>query len=329
MIKKYRLQLKKELTKNIGQAIQNIEKTVQVNSPIYNELIFLQSRFYDSKTEQAKGTIREADYRVLLNQDRQFLIDLIDKITEHDLNLDEAAAYFEHNDLEFIRPEKQEPTARLMAFGASPTIPQKGQADSQNIADFKWREESPFYLDSFDANTATTPIFRTYEEELWSGKMTNGCYQLENRADELAVRYHFLNLNGLDMSLLPTTIEVKINADDHYPEPSCGLICCFHPTTKYYYAFIVSNNGEYKLWLKGEGGYTTLIAGRSNLIRPNSFNKMGFIRSQQHIYLFINDSYLRRVEDRTLASGDSGIIAVGKGQFQFDNLTFYKAHNGV
>jgi len=329
MIRTYRLQLKKELTKNIGQTIQNIEKTVQVNSPIYNELIFLQSRFHDSKKEQAKGIIREADYRVLLNQDRQFLIDLIDKITEHDLNLDEAAAYFEHNDLEFIRPEKQEPTARPMAFGASPTIPLKGQADSQNIADFKWREESPFYLDSFDTNTTTTPVFQTYEEELWSGKMTNGYYQLENRADELAVRYHYLNLNGLDMSLLPTTIEVKINADAVHPAPSCGLIFCFNPTSRYYYAFIVGNDGEYKLWLKGEGGYTTLIAGRSNLILPHRFNKMGIIKSKQHIYLFINDNYLRRVEDQTLAGGDSGIIAVGKGQFLFDNLTFYKANHEV
>lgn len=325
MIKKYRLQLKKELTRNIGQAIENIERTVQVNSPIYNELVFLQSRFYDSKTEQAKGTIREADYRVLLNQDRQFLIDLIDKIAEHDLNLDEVATYFERNDLEFVRPEKQVPKARPLAFGASPTIPPKRPSERQNIADFKWREENPFYLDSFDATAPTTPIFRTYEEELWSGKMTNGCYQLENRANELAVRYHYLNLNGLDMSLLPTTIEVKINADPLKPGPSCGLIFCFNPTTKYYYAFIVGNDGEYKLWLKGEGGYTTLIAGRSHLIQANRFNKMGFIRSQQHIYLFINDSYLRRVEDQTLASGDSGIIAVGKGQFLFDNLTFYKA----
>lgn len=328
MIKKYRLQLKKELTRNIGQAMENIESTLHENSPIYNELVFLQSRFYDSKTEQAKGIIRESDYRVLLNQNRQYLIDLIDKIGEHDLNLDEVASYFKQNDIEFVRPEKQAPKGNRLAFGASPPILEMGASQKRNMADFKWKEENPFYLDSFDATAPTTPIFQTYEEELWSGKMTNGYYQLENRADELAVRYHYLNLNGLDMARLPSTIEVKINAAAAHPRPSCGLIFCFDHESRYYYAFLIGNDGEYKLWLKGEGGYTTLIAGRSNLILPDRFNKMGIIKSKERIYLFINDHYLRRVEDRTLAGGDSGIIGVGKGQFLFDNFTFYDAHNG-
>lgn len=324
MIRKYRLQLKKELTRNIGQAIDNVEKTLKVDSLIYNEIVFLKSRYHNSKTAQAKGVIKDGDYRVLLNQDMQYLIDLIDKVAENDLDLDTVEVFFADHGIEFVRPENQETKETPLAFGASAPILVKEEADSRNLAEFKWMEENPFYLESFDSATPKTAIFQNYGEELWSGKVGNGYYQLENRVDETAVRYHYLSLNGLDMNLLPTTVEVKINAAGDFPGATCGLIFCFNHETRYYYAFIVGNDGEYKLWLRGEGGYKTIISGRSNLLTPGRFNKIGIIKSGHLIYLFINDNYLRRVEDMTLSSGDSGIIALGKGQFLFDNLTFYK-----
>lgn len=324
MIRKYRVQLKKELTRNIGQTIENVEKTLKVDRLIYNDLIFLKSRYYNSKTAHTKGVVKDGDYRILLNQDMQYLIDLIDKVTENDLNFDAVETYFAEHGIEFVRPESQELKEAPLIFGVSAPIRRKEEIKSRNFAEFKWMEENPFYLESFDSTAPQAPVFQNYQEELWSGKVVNGYYQLENRVDDIAVRYHYLSLNGLDMSHLPATIEVKINTVGDYPGPTCGLIFCFNHETRYYYAFIVGNDGEYKLWLKGEGGYKTIISGRSNLLTPGRFNKIGVIKSGQLIYLFINDNYLRRVEDMTLSGGDSGIIALGKGQFLFDNLTFYK-----
>lgn len=325
MIGKYRLQLKKELTRNIGQAIDTVEKTLMVDSLIYNEVVFLKSRYYNSKTAHAKGVIKDEDYRVLLNQDMQYLIDLIDKVGENDLDLDVVEVYFADHGIEFVGPDNKEAQETPLAFGASAPILVKEEGASRNLADFKWMEENPFYLESFDSTAHKAPVFQNYQEELWSGKIGNGYYQLENCVDEIAVRYHYLSLNGLDMTLLPTTVEVKINTAGDSPGATCGLIFCFNHETRYYYAFIVGNDGEYKLWLRGEGGYKTIISGRSNLLTPGRFNKIGVIKSGHLIYLFINDNYLRRVEDTTLSSGDSGIIALGKGQFLFDNLTFYNS----
>lgn len=40
-------------------------------------------------------------------------------------------------------------------------------------------------------------------------------------------------------------------------------------------------------------------------------------------YLNINEQFERKVEDKVLLTGDSGIIAVGQGRFTFDNLAFF------
>jgi len=50
---------------------------------------------------------------------------------------------------------------------------------------------------------------------------------------------------------------------------------------------------------------------------------LGFIKSNGFIYLFINDKFLRRVQENSIENGDSGIIAFGVGEFVFDNLSFY------
>ncbi len=238
---------------------------------------------------------------------------------------------FTENYETLIREIYDEPKVQKPTLGAKPIfgsgIPvvsnSNDRQDNLDLKDFPWVDKSPFFLETFDATNFDSQIFRNYDEDLWSGKTERGVYKLENEIDENAVRYHYLTIDDQDMSEFPTAIEVKVEAENIYPTPSGGLVFCFDEITKFYYAFIVGNNREYKLWLKGDKGYKTIISGRSNKIYPNEFNKIGVIRSGSSIYLFINDQYERKVKDDTLGKGDVGIIAVGKGAFIFDNLSLY------
>jgi hypothetical protein len=40
--------------------------------------------------------------------------------------------------------------------------------------------------------------------------------------------------------------------------------------------------------------------------------------------LFVNDQRVQQVQDETLRHGDTGIVGIGKGTFEFDNFTIYK-----
>jgi hypothetical protein len=194
--------------------------------------------------------------------------------------------------------------------------------EKEAYENFLWLEKSPDHIESFDSGPSTT-VFRDYEERVWSGKIENGVYKLINKIDENAVTYHFLNIDQQNMAEFATSIEVKLLESNH-ANSACGLMFCYNENPKKYYSFTIDDSKQYKLWLRTEAGYKPLLSGRSNLILPNEFNKIGFIKSDKLIYLFINDKYLRKVNENTIGSGDTGIIAISKGEFLFDNLSFYR-----
>jgi hypothetical protein len=138
------------------------------------------------------------------------------------------------------------------------------------------------------------------------------------------VKYHYLNIDERNMAALPVAVEAKVESTQQYPSPSAGLLFCYDRQSSFYYAFIVDNERQYTLWRKGEQGYRTVVSGRSSRISPHEFNRLGVIRTDPYIYLFINDQFERKVEESTILAGDTGIIAVGQGAFTFDNLAFFE-----
>lgn len=43
------------------------------------------------------------------------------------------------------------------------------------------------------------------------------------------------------------------------------------------------------------------------------------------LHLYVNQTLVKVIEDTARARGDAGIIAVGIGQFRFDNFVIYRA----
>jgi hypothetical protein len=40
--------------------------------------------------------------------------------------------------------------------------------------------------------------------------------------------------------------------------------------------------------------------------------------------LYLNDTFVKKVEDEGLRGGYTGILGVGRGTFEFDNFTIYR-----
>lgn len=302
MLDQQKVEWKKILIQNMGSAMKQVESVLDSSSNLYNRLILLKSRYTTATLEFDQGVVKDTDHRLVINQLTRSLINLIDDIEQEDLKSTKS---------------DQEYSEILGLFGtASLSI-------SRDIRNYKWDEASPSFIETFDGREAALISFENYEEPIWSARHIDGVYKLVNDADEYAVKYHYLNIDNRDMALVPMSVDVKLEANKRYPGQSAGLIFCFDEISRQYYSFTVNNDKEYKLWVKINNAYRPLVSGRTSMIQAGDFNRLAVIKQEHHIYLFINDSFLKVVSDKSLASGDSGIIAMGGGSFVFDNLSFY------
>ena len=291
MDKAARQALKQEVRRDHRQAIQKLYTHLNAEAPQFNDLVLLESQERELEIKFGRGLLTNEEYHVRKNKLRQALIHLIDQVGADD-------------------------------SGHLPASMQAVAARHLDFSRFPWQEKTPFFLETFDLESVKA--FENYQEEKWSARLAAGLYTLENKADAKAVKYHYLKIDDREMAPLPVAVEVKVASAQQYPSPSGGLIFCFDRSTAYYYAFIVSNDRQFTLWRKSARGYRTLISGRSAKVVPHEFNRLGIIRSKREIYLFINDQFERKVKESEYQTGDSGIIAVGQGQFVFDNLAFYE-----
>ncbi|HEX8179478.1 MAG TPA: TIR domain-containing protein [Pyrinomonadaceae bacterium] len=198
-----------------------------------------------------------------------------------------------------------------------------------------WGELQPLYFESFDAADANIddpavlrqkfpPLWLPYREDIWLSTITGGAYMLINSVDPKAVRYKYLRINDEDMSEAPVSVEVKVKLSKKDFLSGAGLIYRFDRESKNYYVFMLSGENKFAFYLRSNGVYTPLYSGRSNVIQPDQFNKIAINSSGTSFDLYINDSFIKAIKDSGLMKGDVGIIAMGKGEFSFDNLAIYE-----
>lgn len=194
------------------------------------------------------------------------------------------------------------------------------KSEIENFDEYEWTKKPPVAIETFDYFKEST--FRNYDDGIWEGILDNGTYILKNRRKQNAVKFHYLNIGQPNMADLPTTVEVQLRNTS--PISSCGLMFCYSNVPKEYYAFTINNEGEYKLWIKATHGIKPIFSEKTGHITKDKANKIGFVKSNEFIYLFVNDKCIRRIQENYRNNGDSGIVAIGMGEFIFDNLSFYK-----
>src|SRR5204863_6171128 len=105
-----------------------------------------------------------------------------------------------------------------------------------------------------------------------------------------------------------------------------GIVLRANADGTLYYAFTVTGNGKYNVALYKDNKYTNLIPYRASLIvktgtAPNRFRVVA--RGSQ-LDFYLNDQFLQRVNDATIASGNVGPFfynAQPNAEVVFDSLT--------
>jgi len=297
MLNQLQLELKQESVRDMGKAMGQMKSRLQVTSPLFNDLLLLQSRFRQIEREHHLGTMEQAAYQLQFVQVQKGFLGLVDRMHPSDLAL------------------SQDPGPP--AFSPEPV----GRAYARN---YPWYEKRPFWMKTFNEAQDLDGIFEAYQDKEWTSHFTGGGYTLINKTGPTLIRFIYLRVDGRDMAQTPISVEVQLKEGDNGPWNGIGLIYAYDKQTGDYYTFVINNHKEYKFWLKQESGFTHLVSGRSSHILPEDFNRLGLVREKDHYFLYINDHFVREVRDGTLSSGDAGILASGIGNFFFDNLAFYE-----
>ena len=196
-----------------------------------------------------------------------------------------------------------------------------------------WRELQADYFEPFDAadavhdepatlETVYASIWLPHDDGVWNSTITDGAYRLANRAQHGAVRYLYLRIANRDMGESPVSVEVKLDAGESVS--AAGLIYRFDRERRHYYAFVAAGRDQFRFYSRDSSGFRTLYAGTSHAAVNGKFNKLGIVAAGSLIQLYVNDMLVKKIEDESLREGDTGILGVGKGIFEFDNFTIYR-----
>ncbi|EDN70748.1 secreted protein [Beggiatoa sp. PS] len=171
--------------------------------------------------------------------------------------------------------------------------------------------------------------FLTEENPIWNTEISNGLYKWSNQVDEKAVTFI---RRDKDISNSPVSVEVEFDSIDNLTALSgAGLLYRYNDTPKSYYSFLIMGNGQLQFIKRdSEGSFNTLYSSATNLVDPSQSNKLGIIGDKLSIELYLNDTFLTSIqEEGLLEQGSTGIIAISRGDFSFDNFIVYNPEQKV
>ena len=210
----------------------------------------------------------------------------------------------------------------IMLWGQSD---RKGEVED---GDLKWKDLRVQYLQDF--TRADTTLWTTGKHHQIERTMTQGAYCWHRFGDRGSIKYFHMGLENKDIAEAPVSLEVLINYNPNYSEPSeAGLLYRFNKRQKTYYIFTISASHQVYFSKRHREGLDELYVGESYLIRRNKKNKLGIIGIGNRFHLYINDVLVKVVRDDELDSGITGLITIGSGEFCFDNLTIYTSTDVV
>jgi hypothetical protein len=191
-----------------------------------------------------------------------------------------------------------------------------------------WIELQPEYYETFDIidenpKGIVDDVWLPHKEQIWESIIAEGSYRLHNSTDSTAVKYIYVKPREQDISNAPVSVEVKSNVSGKVVFTGAGLIYRFDTQSRFYYAFTLTEGERMAFYKRSAGGFKVLYSGRSNIIDSNHLNKVGLVGDGSLFYLYINDTLVKTIKDAELERGSTGIIAMGRGEFLYDNFTIY------
>lgn len=200
--------------------------------------------------------------------------------------------------------------------------------NAENIA---WKYLQPVYVESFNVPASDPATVRSFVNPIWllpagdewSATVADGAYTLENRASPKAVRYVHFRVRCDDGINRPASVEVRLDERADNGVGDAGLVYRFDPKTRHYYMFTLGRRGRLAFSKRNQAGFRTLYAETLKPLDGTRFNRLAIVGTDAAMFLYVNNSLVKVVEDSELRGPSTGVVAIGIGRFAFDNFTIY------
>ncbi len=186
-----------------------------------------------------------------------------------------------------------------------------------------------FELDRFWANRPiiyTAPsVTGNYSDEKWQVSETKQHAILENVQSPAAIKYHWLELEGMDTKRLPLSVRVRSeNTATDGAISALGLLLNWPEQGLPYLAYCVDQDNCLRLYQRDETGLPTLMEWPGAEADEDGFHLLQAFRFDDTVFLFHNGQRIEQLSVEVPNEGAPGIWAWGTGRFHFRDLSFYR-----
>jgi hypothetical protein len=200
---------------------------------------------------------------------------------------------------------------------------------------------SESFDDSFEDDPLTEPLYaqRRYgnlwligRDAPWLGRVQNGRYELLNDGDSGAIKYSFISATRadatpIDMSTAWTTATVNVFGSQPDPISGAGLLVRFDEATRHYGAFLVAHLGAggHKspslLWaVRDAAGFRIEQRAVAPWLKREEEVSLSVETRAGELHLAADGREAFAVAADFLPGRSTGLIAIGRGKFTFDDF---------
>ena len=246
-------------------------------------------------------------------------------------------ARFEESFASLLRALFASPRHAIPPIGPRPSFAQGSATVSYQLRYFE-----AFDLDEDDpvASPRYAGIWTIGEDGPWRGGIREGVYRLANSSDPSAVRYGYVGLgDGVgaldDLTDARVSVDVRVGERDSCPFTSAGLMFRFDRERRLYTGLVLTrqvrgreSRGQLQLVTRNDRGFGLMPLGSPSRFDASRTVTLGIIGRGDVLSLFVNDEPFRSVPAPAGLRGDPGLLALGTGEFEFDNFTIASPFRG-
>lgn len=204
----------------------------------------------------------------------------------------------------------------LLATGTI-VLPAIAADDAEDKPLIDWNFDQPVAPDDSEAD-----VLALGDNGPWSATIADGHYRVQNHQDGDAVRYVHLGLTDADkpVDLRGSWVDVEVEGNFQDPDSGAGILYRFDPEKKTYLAFVVTKGG-WQILKRDENGLNTVSQG--DLSRDGPASLEVHANESGKVDFSVDDEVVGSVESDGLQGNHVGMIAIGRGDFDFDNFQVY------
>lgn len=155
----------------------------------------------------------------------------------------------------------------------------------------------------------------------WLGAMTDGTYLLQNRTGAGEIQYGYVEI--ADPAVRAVAVSVRVRLSLAAPGARIGLLVRFDPASATYLAVALDRRGGVALVERTAAGWSEVVTFDPPPAYSAGWHKLGVLPAGDALDLYVDDARLDRVEPRAMPGRATGLIAVGIGDFEFDDFATY------